>query len=401
MAGWKQSLIAICVIGLAAFGFLRFYPGAQDLLASLGLGSVAPSDQAASGTERGRGAGGPRGAGTGGGRGGFGADTPIVVAEPAGRGVVNDRLSAIGTGKALQSVAVLPYSAGRLTAIKVKSSDHVQTGDVIATLDADVETIAVDRARIQLEDAEARLKRASALRSSSTVTAVTLTDAELAAQNAKLELRQAELSLERRQILAPISGIVGILPVNIGDYVTSQTEIVTLDDRTELQIDFWVPERFAGVIKVGDKIEAGSIAQVGVKYDGEVSAVDNRIDATSRTLHVQATIANPGDNLRAGMSFEIGMRFPGEDFPSVNPLSIQWSTDGAYVWTVNDGKATRVPVEIVQRNSSSVLVNAQIADGLPVIVEGVQLVRDGAAVKLAGEGREKSEKAALAAPGDS
>src|SRR5690606_26730130 len=121
-----------------------------------------------------------------------------------------------------------------------------------------------------------------------TVTAVQLTEAELAVSNARLAVRDAELTLERRSILSPISGIVGIIPVSVGNHVTQQTEIATVDDRSRIVVDFWVPERFAGMIAVGQPVAAASVARPNDTFGGVVSAIDNRIDAKSRTLHVQA-----------------------------------------------------------------------------------------------------------------
>ncbi|HRE03947.1 MAG TPA: efflux RND transporter periplasmic adaptor subunit, partial [Ilumatobacteraceae bacterium] len=117
-------------------------------------------------------------------------------------------------------------------------------------------------------------------------------------------------------------------------------------------------------------------------FDGTVSAVDNRIDDQSRTLWVQARIANPNDTLRAGMSFEVTMKFAGDTYPAVDPLAIQWGNDGAYVWVVADGKAKRTPVKIVQRNTDSVLVQAALTPSEQVVTEGVQTVREGAAVRV-------------------
>ena len=112
-------------------------------------------------------------------------------------------------------------------------------------------------------------------------------------------------------------------------------------------------------------------------------AVDNRLDDKSRTLLVQAEIPNDKDTLRAGMSFRISVKFPGDVYPSVDPLAIQWGTDGAFVWVIRDGKAKRTPVRIVQRNTESVLIAADISDGDTVVTEGVHAVRDGAEVLVA------------------
>jgi RND family efflux transporter MFP subunit len=373
MAFWKQLVVSLLVIVVAAGLWVRFFPGAPEMLERWGLDwiPVATATTPPPGAARQRGPG-----------GGARNMQPIVVAEPATTATINDRLSAIGTGRAVNSVVVTPFASGRLTEILVTSGANVSAGDVIARLDSDAEEIAVDRARIALDDARARLERVTALRSSNTVTAVQVTEAELAVRNAELALRDAELTLDRRSIVAPISGVVGIIPVSAGNYVTSQTEIATIDDRSEILVDFWVPERFAGMLSVGHELEATSVARPGEVYQGSVSAMDNRIDAESRTLRVQARVTNPDDTLRAGMSFRVGMHFPGDTYPAVNPLAIQWGTDGAFVWVVADGVARRTPVRIIQRNTDSVLVDAPIEPGAMVVTEGIHAVREGAPVEV-------------------
>src|SRR5690606_21889019 len=145
---------------------------------------------------------------------------------------------------------------------------------------------------------------------------------------------------------------------------------------------FWVPERYASQIAPRALVTAGSVALPGEVFEGTVSAVDNRIDPQSRTLQVQATLPNVGGRIRPGMSFSVGMSFAGQTFPAVDPLSIQWSNEGAYVWKVTDNKVDRAMVEIVQRNSDGVLVTGDVAPGDLVVTQGVLQLSPGLAVRL-------------------
>lgn len=373
MSVWKQIVFSLVILAAAIVAWLKFFPGANDVLARLGvnwtLAATGETAKPAAGLNQG-------------GRNGAGRAANVVTASVT-MARINDRLQAIGTGRARASVVINPFTSGRLTEISVLPGAEVKAGDVIARLDSDAEEIVLDRARIARGDAQSKLDRMKALRTSNTATAVQLADAELVLRNADLALRDAELALERRSIEAPISGIVGILPVEAGNYVTSQTAIATIDDRSTILVDFWVPERFATAITVGAPVTASPIARPSAIFDGIVSAVDNRLDEASRTLLVRAGLPNPDDRLRAGMSFQVSMRFPGDTYPSVSPLAIQWGTDGAFIWAIEGGKAKRMPVRIVQRNSESVLVEAPIGDGDLIVTEGVQNVREGSDVMVA------------------
>ncbi len=209
----------------------------------------------------------------------------------------------------------------------------------------------------------------------------------MALDNARLQLREAELALKRRSVVAPIGGTVGILPIEAGNYVTSQSAIATIDDRSAILVDFWVPERFAAAVKVGAPLTASPIANAKGVFQGTVSAIDNRVDEKSRTLWVQGLIENPADSLRAGMAFQVTMKFPGDTYPAVSPLAIQWGTDGAYIWTVEDGRTRRVAVRIIQRNTETVLIDAPVTSGDLVVTEGVQSVREDGEVLTANQGR--------------
>lgn len=369
MAAWKQLLLALVVLVAAAAAWMKFFPGAPEILAGWGIewAAVTAKQDGASGTPRSN----------------TGPQTAVITARVV-EAVINDKLSAIGTGRANNSVTVKPYTSGRVTRIEVESGTRVDVGTVIARLDSEVEEIALDRARIALADAEAKLERVRSLRSANTATQVQLTDAELVVGNAQLALRDAQLNLDRRAIAAPIAGIIGILPVEAGNYVTTETVVATIDDRSRIKIDFYVPERFAANMAVGGRLTASPIARPDEVFEGSVRAVDNRVDDKSRTLLVQAEIPNDKDTLRAGMSFRIEVKFPGDAYPSVDPLAIQWGTDGAFIWAIRDGRAKRTPVRIVQRNTESVLVAADgVAPGDTVVTEGVHAVRDGAEVLIA------------------
>nr|WP_272210122.1 efflux RND transporter periplasmic adaptor subunit [Marinicella sp. W31]MDC2875987.1 efflux RND transporter periplasmic adaptor subunit [Marinicella sp. W31] len=258
--------------------------------------------------------------------------------------------------------------------------------------------LARDLAQVALESATRQAEVNQRIKSA--ISNLEVYNAEIAQRSAELDLKSAELALSRRRITAPIDGSAGIVGVNVGDYITTSSEIVTIDDRTTILVDFSVPERFATAIRPGAPVKASLVAAPGQMFDGEVEAVDNRIDAASRTFKVRARIDNKGDALRAGMSFDVSMRFPGDVYPAVDPLAIQWDSEGAYVWQLAEGQSTKVRVRIIQRDPDAVLVDADLGEGDSVITEGIQRLREGASVtdittgsQTDGRSRTKAESA--------
>ncbi|MBI0020858.1 efflux RND transporter periplasmic adaptor subunit [Bartonella sp. W8097] len=305
-----------------------------------------------------------------------------VVVKPVSQKLINDRLSAIGTGRALATVAVTPWSSGVMDKIYVSAGMHVNVGDPVAKLDSDNEEIAVERAKVEVNDAELTMARTVKLRASNTATEVQELSAKLALDKARLALRDAELAADRRTIRAPVSGIVGILPVDAGNYVTSDTTIARIDNRDHILIDVWVPERFAPLIKIGQQVKATSIARPGEEFVGRISAIDNMIDEQSRTLRIRAEVDNASGVLQSGMSFSVSLAFPGDPYPAVDPLAIQWNAEGAYVWRVKNGVVEHVRVGIVQRNADSVLVTGALHQGDLVVTKGVQNLQDKSTVDI-------------------
>lgn len=313
-------------------------------------------------------------------RGGNAGRATTVTTAPVSSGMVSTQVQAVGTSEALRSVSVVPLDAGVLVDVAVQSGDIVAAGDVLAKLNADTEENARDRAAVTLRAAQTTLSRYAGLSEYSAASQIDLDTLQTDQEDAALALREAEIAFERRTILAPIAGVVGIVPVETGDYVTAETEIVMIDDRSQLVVSFWVPERVAGQVALDQQITATSLALSDTNFDGTVSAIGSRVETDSRTFEVNALLDNSDDLLRPGMSFSVSMEFDGETYPSVDPLAVQWDADGSYVWAVIDDIATRTPARIVQRNADTVLIDAEFAQDVQVITEGTLNVRDGAKV---------------------
>jgi RND family efflux transporter MFP subunit len=401
---WLQLLLSLLVIVIAVGVAALLNPTANDLVKRIGIGlplltgsvdqAPAAAPQAQGQGRQGQGAGqqqaaapgqggGQRQGQGGAGRGGFGGGrTAVVVTAPVASGTINNQLTSIGEGSAIRSVTVNSAQGGTLMSIDVKPGDKVEAGARIATLDSGSQQIAYDKAQLASQDADAALARARSLAKSNAVSDAQVAAAQLAASQAQLALNDAKLALDQRTITTPIAGTVGLIQVTPGNLINAQTVVTTVEDDAEILVNFWVPERYSSQISVGEPVTATSAALAGESFAGTVSAVDNRIDPDSRTLQIQATLPNPDNVIRAGMSFSVEMAFPGETFTSVDPLSIQWSNNGAYVWKVVDGKASKAIVDIIQRNSDGVLVKGDVKEGDAVVTQGVLQLSDGLAVRL-------------------
>lgn len=363
----RQMFLGLVVVAAAVGLWVVYVPSAAPYLDRTGvydlLGLTPPVAEAAQGRR-------------------FGGGTAQVVVAPAGEGRANARVSAIGDGRAVRSVTVRSEATGMIRQLAIAPGSYVEAGALVAQLDDDAERIALELAQLMVVDSAADLDRLRQLRGSGVASDVQIRAAELALRTAELGVEQAEFELRQRRIAAPIAGWTGLIEVEQGDRVSAQDTLVVIADRSSIEIDFRVPERFIGALSIGMTIEVTPLSRPDIVLAGEIVALDNVVDRASRTLRVQGRLDNGDDSLRAGQAFSVTLSFPGDTLPAVDPLAIQWSGEGAFVWVAREGEATRVPVIIRQRNSDSVLVEGAIVPGETVIIEGVQTLRPGAAVEI-------------------
>jgi RND family efflux transporter MFP subunit len=295
-----------------------------------------------------------------------------------------DTLTALGTAKAARSVAIYPQVAGMVAEILFTPGAAVEAGAVLVRLEDEEERVAVDRAKVALEQARAALARSATLAESRTISSVALSDAETAARLAEIEVRAAEIALERRAIAAPFAGVTGLTDISLGDYVTTSTPITTLDDLSTVRVGFEVPERWTGLIRQGQAITARAQGLAGSRFAGTITALDSRVDETTRTRRVEAELDNEARALKGGMAITVELAFESDEQLAVPTLSIQWDRNGSFVWKVVEGAARRAEVVIIRRESGIVVVEGAVAAGDKVVVEGIQRLREGAKVTEVG-----------------
>jgi RND family efflux transporter MFP subunit len=308
-----------------------------------------------------------------------GRAAPVIVARVSSRR--NDEtIAAIGTARALRFVTLYADAEGEIVDVPIRPGQHVAKGEPLLKLTTRRAQLAVDLAKKALEDAVQKLKRVRYLLEKNVNSGASVEDAMIAVDRAELEVKQAEENLRDRTLEAPFDGVVGIPKVEPGDRVSPTTPVVTLDDRSELLVEFEVAEKFLARIKVGDHVVATTPSYARRNFSGHLGFIDTRVDPTSRTVTVRAIIPNDHDLLRPGMSFAIELELRGETYPAVPELSLQWSEGHSYVWRVEGDKVRKVVVETVRRMNSIILVDGPITSGDLIVVEGVQRLRDGTMV---------------------
>ncbi len=368
-------IAAAVIVGVGAYFGLR---GVSEQGNGTGGGTAAKSG----GTSATGGSTARRGAGRRGRRGRGSQVARVVVAEVALR-TIGNRVAAVGTGRALRSLTLTANVTGIIDEIRFTAGQAVKEGEPLVILQSEAERIAVRQAAVKLRDAEATLARYQRLAAQNALAKVQLEQARTALATAKTELEAKQYELKRRTIVAPFDGVLGITTLVKGDFLKEGTAIATIDDRSQLVVEFVISERVAGQLKLGNDVRLVTPALSGRVFQGKVSALDTRVDKASRTLRVHALVPNPDGRLISGMTFSVSLRIEGRKLPSMPGLAIQWDRNGAFVWRISkENKAERVGVTIRRREDNAVAVEGKIEPGDKVVIEGHDNVRPGGTVTL-------------------
>ena len=304
-------------------------------------------------------------------------DATRVLVEPIEFAENRLVVRAVGTGDAHRSAAIHPSVAGEVIEVRFKAEQRVGKGVVLVRLDDEHQRLAVRLTQVALRKAKRDVARLKRLAASGHASRTSLDTAQTELESASVRYAQAQADLADRTIVAPFSGVIGLTELNVGDRVTDDTMIATLDDRSTILVDFNLPEDYAARIRVGDRVTVRPSTTPERRIDGTIFALASRIEPSSRSLRVRAGIPNRDDSIRPGTSFEVELAFTGRAYPRVREVAVLWSRDGAYLWRATAQKAEKVFVKLVRRDSGRILIDGPLKAGDLVVVEGVQGLRAG------------------------
>jgi membrane fusion protein (multidrug efflux system) len=238
----------------------------------------------------------------------MGANTP--VASPAGAasapsprpaGVevakaevmpLRDDAQSVGSLRSSQSVMMRPEVAGRIKSLGFTDGAQVRKGQVLVQLDDTLQQAEVSQAMAQVSIAKATNQRNKELVAQNFVAQRVLEESAAVLQVAEAQLALANARLSRMAILAPFNGSVGIRNVNVGDYVKDGADLVNIEDISSMYVDFRLPERFQGKLKLNQTVELALDAFPGRAFKARIQALDPLLDVNGRSVGVRALLPN-------------------------------------------------------------------------------------------------------------
>lgn len=305
----------------------------------------------------------------------------LVITQSLGFERTQQRVDAVGYAEAIQSIGLYPAVGDLVLEVNFKPGERVEAGQLLLRLDDRRQLVALERAKIQLADAERTVARLTTSRAQGAIAQSQLDDAVTSRDLIKVTVQEAQANLDDRRVVAPFSGVVGITDVQVGDRITPQTLITTLDRREQLYIDFEAPENALELLRNNAQLTVRPWNQQAAAYEAEILEIDSRVNMQTRTIRVRASLSNNEDQFRPGMSFRVSLDMQGDSYAVIPEAALMWGAEAAFVWIARDDKAQRITVEIQQRLPGRVLVSGDLQLGDQLIVEGVQSLRPGQSLR--------------------
>ena len=233
-----------------------------------------------------------------------------VSALPARQDTWEDSMMSPGSLNAVQGVTVAAEVPGKVAKIAFEPGAAVQAGDLLIQLDTSIEEAQLRAAEAAAELAQASLTRAHELRQSSTNS---LADLDVAEAQAKQALAQAEgirAVIAKKSIRAPFAGKLGLRFVNLGQILREGDPIATLQTLDPIYVNFSLPQQRLAQLARGNSVRVTTDAAPDESFAGSINAISPEIDAVTRNIRLQATLANHEEKLRPGMYANVEVLLP-------------------------------------------------------------------------------------------
>jgi len=313
--------------------------------------------------------------------------TPVILTD------FIESVEAVGTARANEQVVITSKYSDLVDEIFFDDGQQVKKGAVLVKLNNQQEVAKVNELRANLSESKAHLKRLTELLASR-ATSKSLVEQQGAKTKAiEAQLVSARARLNDLTIRAPFSGVLGFREVSKGAYIDAGNAITSLDDLSIIKVDFHLPERLLTHIHVGQQVSAANTAYRNKEFIGKITAIDSRIDSSTRSIKVRANISNEALKLHPGMLLNISVLLQVEKILQLPESSIIPIENVHYVFVENEGKAVRKAIKIGRRHPGVVEVVSGLAEGEQVVVEGALKLREGSSVSIIGQENKQEETA--------
>ncbi|HLP16875.1 MAG TPA: efflux RND transporter periplasmic adaptor subunit [Bacteroidota bacterium] len=287
-----------------------------------------------------------------------------------------------GTVLASEAVDLASETSGRIEKINFKEGAHVRANDLLVMINDDDLQAQLKKTELQIALASEQEKRQRLLFEKSGVSREQYDIALNQVNTLKADRENLIASIRKREIRAPFDGVIGLRYVSEGGYVTPASRIASIQKVNPLKVDFAIPEKYAGLVSVGDLVHFNS-EESKLEFTGKLYAIEPKIDPATRTVQLRALCTNKSEKIFPGAYVQIELRLKTIDNALLVPTqSVIPVLKGQTVLVRKNGVVATVPVSLGTRMAALVQVTNGIAAGDTVITTGLMQLRQGMPVNV-------------------
>ncbi len=300
-------------------------------------------------------------------------------------------IGSIGTLEAAQGVTITADIPGRVSRLFFDGGESVTAGDILLEQETSAETAQLDAAESDLELAQNNLDRVSRLFRNKVVSRSEFDSARSQVSATQAQVDNITATLAKKRIIAPFDGRLGLRLANVGQDLSQGVPIVSLQAIDSMRVNFSLPQQALSQVKAGLAVRVTTDAAPGSVFEGEITAINTEIDATTRTVRTQATLntsKTSPNNLLPGMFANVEVILPVVKNVLMVPLTaVSFASFGDSVFVIenndNDELSARQQfVQLGERRGDFVEVTQGLEEGQMVANDGVFKLRNGATVKV-------------------
>ena len=249
------------------------------------------------------------------------------------------RIEAIGSVASYQGVVVSTEAEGVVREISFEAGSSVEAGQVLVRLDAEVEEAQLAAAEAAAELAVTTLQRTQELFDSNTISKADLDAAEATVKQTRAQADNLRAVIAKKTVLAPFAGRLGIRQINVGQFLNKGAAVVSLQALDPVYVEFSLPQQRLGAIAEGLSVRVHVDAFPESSFEGELTAVNPEIDPVTRSVRIQATLANADGKLRPGMYVTVDVVLPqAEQVIAVPETAVVYAPYGSTVFVAAEGE---------------------------------------------------------------
>ncbi len=293
---------------------------------------------------------------------------------------------------------VVAKTSGVALSVLAEEGQVVRAGQTLVRLDAARAALQAAQTAAQMRKLESNYARSRQLAAQKLISANDIDQIRFDLENARAANRLANLEVSYAHVTAPISGIIASRSIKPGNFVQINTPIFRIVDISRLEAVLNVPERELATLKPGLQVELQVDALPGKTFNGTIDRVAPVVDSGSGTFRVICAFTG-GGLLQPGMFGRIRIDHDQRTDALVVPRTALLEEEGdPAVYTIRDGKATRVPVKLGYIDGQWVEIRSGLKTGEQVVTAGKVALREGTAVQIVGQPAKKQVAATATQP---